>query len=239
GARGGTLGIGVSLVEVGGDDPDVPPGSYVVVRVEDDGSGLDAASAEKAFEPFFTTKGDDGTGLGLSMVYGFARQSGGIVRLDSEPERGTTATLLLPQYTGPAVPSDDAVETVTMAGGGELVLVVDDEPDVRSATVQLVRSLGYQTVEAGDASEALAILEASTSVQALMTDVVMPGTMDGRALAASVAQMHPEVAVLIVSGGAAPSGVGGNVRSLAKPYRRAELARALRSALVEADDNVG
>ncbi|MEM6996548.1 MAG: ATP-binding protein, partial [Myxococcota bacterium] len=75
GARGGTLGIGVSLVEVGGDDPDVPPGSYVVVRVEDDGSGMDAASAEKAFEPFFTTKGDDGTGLGLSMVYGFARQS--------------------------------------------------------------------------------------------------------------------------------------------------------------------
>lgn len=230
-ADGGTLGIHVGITQVKDSDAHLDPGSYVVIRVEDDGIGLDAQSLEKAFEPFFTTKGDAGTGLGLSMVYGFARQSGGSVRLDSQVGRGTTVTLMLPRYTGRVLPTDDAATRTPAIGGGELVLVVDDECDVRRATVQLVRSLGYQTVEAGDASDALELLKTDLPVRLLITDVVMPGAMDGRVLAESVARQHPDVAVLIVSGGATARDDNCPLPSLAKPYRRADLGRALQNAL--------
>ncbi|MBL4687151.1 MAG: response regulator [Nannocystaceae bacterium] len=233
---GGTLAINVSTRRIEGSDPDVAPGSYVAIGVHDDGEGLDSESLERAFEPFFTTKGEAGTGLGLSMVYGFARQSGGIVRLESEVGRGTAATILLPQHTGRIPAQVDVPTDAALVSGGELLLVVDDEPDVRRATVQLVRSLGYQAVEAGDASQALSLLETDIPVRLLMTDVVMPGTMDGRALAETVARKYPAVAVLIVSGGAAARDASSQLPSLAKPYRRKELARALREALVRRTD---
>ncbi len=231
-ATGGTLGIYVGIVLLDDAEPDVEPGPYVVVRVEDDGPGLDPETREKAFEPFFSTKGEEGTGLGLSMVYGFARQSGGRIRLEPRVGGGTSATLWLPRYTGDIPHQEDVSTCAPISGGGELILVVDDEPDVRRATVQLVRSLGYQTLEAGDAEAALAILETDSPVRLLMTDVVMPGAMDGRVLAEAVLDRHPQVGVLIVSGGASARDASNPLPSLAKPYRRVDLGKALRRALV-------
>ena len=228
---GGILRLSVETTIIEADQPDLRAGEYVGVRVVDNGAGIDVGTLDRVFEPFFTTKGNQGTGLGLSMVYGFARQSGGVIKLDSEPGQGTTALLLLPRYAGGEQPATAHHSGTFRVGRGELILVVEDEASVRALTVQSLRSLGYRTVEASNAATALELLDANTDVQLVMSDVVMPGHLDGIALAKQVRTRRPEVRLLIVSGYSEPTGSPIEWPTLAKPYRRDVLAAAVRDAL--------
>src|SRR6185437_1474946 len=165
---------------------DLKPGAYVAITVEDSGVGMGADVLKRVFEPFFTTKGGQGTGLGLSQVYGFARQSGGTVTLQSTPGRGTTACIYLPRAE-PSVAErecDDgpmvAPVAVPRAEKGDTILVVEDDEDVRAYTAGLLRELGYAVLEAMDAPRALQIVEREAGVRLLLTDLGLPGGLDGR-----------------------------------------------------------
>jgi signal transduction histidine kinase len=228
---GGKLRFDVDSVENVTDSPELSTGSYVRIRVADDGHGIPADVLERVFEPFFTTKGDYGTGLGLSMVYGFAKQSGGATRLESVQGEGTTAEVLLPCYSGEELPSSRRGREASRFGRGELVLVVEDEPNVRALTVQSLRSLGYRTLEADNARDALRIVEETPDLRMVMTDIVMPGELDGLELAKRVHARRPEIALLIVSGYSDRATSLIPWPMLPKPYRRDELARSLREAL--------
>src|SRR5262249_30598200 len=139
-------------------DPEMKPGEYVAIAVTDSGTGMTAEVAERAFEPFFTTKQNVGTGLGLSQVYGFAKQSGGHVRIDSKPGRGTTVRLYLPRAHG-AKAEEPVMPPEQHAGGSETVLVVEDNPAVRAFAAETLQELGYTVIQAGDAEAALRALD--------------------------------------------------------------------------------
>ncbi len=219
---------------------EVEPGEYVMVAVMDSGEGMPPAVLERVFEPFFTTKqAGAGSGLGLSMVYGFVKQSGGHVTIYSEPGRGTAVKLYLPR-------SDDAgrcraapVGGEVPRGRGEVVLLVEDDPDVRTLAVTLLGGLGYSVLEAPDGRRALDELARAKGVNLLFTDVVLPGGMTGGRLAREARRISPGIKVLFMSGytGSAnfaetegPDGVE-NFTFLQKPFRKADLARAVRAAL--------
>jgi signal transduction histidine kinase len=231
---GGSLRFAVDDIEAVTDSPELSAGAYVRVCVVDDGQGIPEELIDRVFEPFFTTKGEHGSGLGLSMVYGFARQSGGAIRLESVKGEGTTAELLLPRYEGEELPTVRRGRDASRFGRGELVLVVEDEASVRALTVQSLRSLGYRTLEASNARDALRIVEETPGLQMMMSDVVMPGELDGLELAQRVHAKRPEIALLIVSGYSDHATTTIPWPILAKPYRRDELARALRDALKSA-----
>ncbi|HVI55982.1 MAG TPA: ATP-binding protein [Luteibacter sp.] len=209
------------------------PGSYVVVRVRDSGTGMTPETAARIFDPFFTTKAmGKGTGLGLSQVYGFVRQSGGFVSVTSEVGQGTTIDLCLPftDEVGTATPDAAAAPS---AGDGR-VLVVDDDINVREVSVAMLGALGYATVEAGDAVQALAILAQRSDIDIVFSDVIMPGEINGLDLARRVRETYPTVAVVLASGYTAQlqgdkSGPA-EVEVLRKPYSRGALAAALRQA---------
>jgi PAS domain S-box-containing protein len=219
---------------------EVRPGPYVMIAVSDNGSGIPASIRDKVFEPFFTTKGPGkGTGLGLSMVYGFVKQSGGHVKIYSEEGHGTTVRIYLPRAIAPAAETIDA-PTTELTGGRETILVVEDDALVRNYVTAQLRNLGYSTLEAANAAEALAIADNGTEFDLLFTDIIMPGSMNGRQLADEVARRRSSLKVLFTSGytenallehGRLPAAV----LLLAKPYRKSELARMLRQAL---DTNV-
>jgi CheY-like chemotaxis protein len=197
---------------------------------------MDAATVAKAFEPFFTTKGvGKGTGLGLSQVYGFARQSGGSVRIHSAPGAGTDVELVLP---GSSVAiADEASEAALPgradAGQGKRVLVVEDEPNVLDITMETLQELGYQTLAATDGRSALDRLALPDQVDLLFSDVVMPGGMSGVELASEARRLRPELKVVLTSGytGAAGAALPRDIRLLTKPYSRDALSRELESAL--------
>lgn len=201
--EGGALIVETACVTLGPEarkiDPDLSEGPYVVVTVSDTGGGMDKATLERAFEPFFTTKEiGKGTGLGLPMVYGFAKQSGGAVSLQSEPGHGTTVQLYFPRVVVAPPPPQAAAPGAR--GGNETLLVVEDEPAVLSMAAQLLRWAGYRVLEAPDAESALPYLEASgPAIDMLVTDIVMPG-MSGVALARQFLARHPRSAVLYISG---------------------------------------
>jgi len=182
-------------------DSEVVPGQYVMLSVSDSGSGMSKETLSRAFEPFYTTKEvGRGTGLGLSMVYGFAKQSGGHVTLYSEPGQGTTVKLYFPRYTG----NLSAAETVEpqaapTASREEVVLVVEDNDDVRAYSVAILRELGYRVLEATDAEQALQVLEGPDRIDLLFTDVVLPGK-NGRILADSARLLRPALRVLFTTG---------------------------------------
>ncbi len=217
---------------------DVMPGSYVRLSVTDTGIGMPPDVRDRVFEPFFTTKeAGAGTGLGLSMVYGFAKQSGGHVLIDSEPGLGTTVSLYLPRIDDdPCAVDADEEDEASPPARGETVLVVEDDARVRRVTVNRLRELGYQVLEAKDGPAALQRLQQSPGIDLLFTDLVMPGGMTGRQLAGEVRQRRPEIKILYTSGYAGPT--GGQAQAdlpdeedaplLRKPYRREELARKLR-----------
>ena len=216
---------------------ELAPGSYVMIAVSDTGSGIPAALLERVFEPFFTTKEvGRGTGLGLSMVFGFVKQSGGHVKIYSEEGHGTSVKIYLPRATGLQQTAAEALVSGTVEGGKETILVVEDDTMVRRYVMTQIESLGYTTLEAANASEALRIVDEATAIDLLFTDVIMPGGMNGRQLVEEALRRRPNLKTLYTSGytenaivhhGRLDSGV----RLLVKPYRKAELARMIRLAL--------
>src|SRR5262249_18099384 len=155
---------------------DVAAGDYVMIAVSDTGFGIPAALLDKVFDPFFTTKDvGKGTGLGLSMVFGFVKQSGGHIKIYSEEGHGTTVKIYLPRSTGAGQSAADAPPAAETQGGHETVLIVEDDALVRKHVVTQVASLGYKTLEAANAADALAIIDKGTPIDLLFTDVIMPG----------------------------------------------------------------
>jgi CheY-like chemotaxis protein len=188
----------------------------------------------RAFEPFFTTKAaGHGTGLGLSMVYGFVKQSGGHVAIDSAPGRGTTVRLYLPRHAGSAGSAGTAAErpAQTLPTGSETILVVEDNDQMRRTAVAQLRALGYTIMEAGNGAEASAILQGGARPDLVFTDIVMPGHPDGYELARLVGQRYPAIRVVMTSGYPGEARGGNGVPLLGKPYRREELARMIRTTL--------
>ena len=215
---------------------DVRPGRYALIAVSDTGTGIPAAILDKVFNPFFTSKGPGkGTGLGLSMVYGFVKQSAGHIMIYSEEGHGTTIKMYLPPGTG-ALSAAEAGIGAAVEGGHETILVVEDDKLVRDYVLTQLHSLGYVTLDAANAAEALAIVAAGKAFDLLFTDVIMPGTMNGRQLADEMQKARPRLKVLFTSGytenaiihhGRLDSGV----LLLAKPYRKSDLATMIRKAL--------
>ena len=163
---------------------EVTAGEYVMIAVSDTGSGIPAAYLEKVFDPFFTTKEvGKGTGLGLSMVFGFVKQSGGHIKIYSEEGHGTTIKIYLPRATGADQADSELAAPSTVEGGHEIVLVVEDDALVRKYVVTQIESLGYITLEACNATEALKVIDSPSAIDLLFTDVIMPGAMNGRQLA--------------------------------------------------------
>ena len=215
---------------------DVKPGQYVMLAVTDTGSGMTPEIMEQVFEPFFTTKPEgQGTGLGLSMVYGFVKQSGGHIKIYSEPGHGTTIRMYLPRIRQ-AEDVTMEVEPGPAIGGTETVLVVEDDEDVRNTVVDLLSDLGYRVLRAKDAQGALAIVESGVAIDLLFTDVVMPGPLRSPELARKTRERLPDVAVLFTSGYTDNAIVHGGrldegIELLSKPYTREALARKVRHVL--------
>jgi CheY-like chemotaxis protein len=221
-----------------GAHSEVTAGQYVMLAVSDTGTGMTPDVVEKAFEPFFTTKPlGQGTGLGLSMVYGFIKQSGGHVAIYSEPGLGSTVKVYLPRFTRvepmPAKTSDD---TARPHGAGETILVVEDDEDVRRSSVEALREIGYQVLEAGDAMDGVRLVVDRGGIDLLFTDVGLPGGVNGRALADAARSARPGLRVLFTTGytrnAILHNGVlDEGVHFIAKPFNLTELAAKIREVL--------
>ncbi len=238
--NGGELRIESSLEHLGphaAADLEVPPGDYVQIAVSDNGMGMDGSTLAPVFEPFFTTKQFGmGSGLGMSMVYGFTKQSGGGVRIRSRQARGTTVALLLPrideEQTATPLPAGRDIAAHDRAG--KLVLLAEDDADVRSVVRMQLSELGCAVVEAENGAEAADMVENIPAIALVISDVVMPGAMDGRALARFVRRFRPELPMVLMSGfaesgfhpGSGPA-PGNELPLLAKPFSRDKLLAAL------------
>ncbi len=215
---------------------DVTAGNYVMVAVTDSGHGIPACILDHVFEPFFTTKEvGKGSGLGLSMVYGFVRQSNGHIKIDSEEGLGTTVRIYLPQAVG-AAESAGFARPSSVEGGRETILVVEDDHLVRTFVVGQIQSLGYATLAAVNAAEALVVIDSPTEIDLLFTDMIMPGSMNGRQLADKALQRRSSLKILFTSGYSDEAIIhhghlDAGVLLLAKPYRKSDLARMIRAAL--------
>ncbi|MFZ1429220.1 MAG: PAS domain-containing protein [Geminicoccaceae bacterium] len=228
---GGTITIRFDELEVAAATAGLEPGSYLRLRVIDTGDGMDEATLRRAVEPFFSTKGvGKGTGLGLSMIHGLAVQSGGALRLASQPGSGTTAELLLPLTSAviePTEQSDPREPEMTSA----TILVVDDDALVAMSTAMMLEDLGHQVIEANSGQDALDVLKQARAVDLLLTDHAMPG-MTGMELAQRARTLRPELPILLTTGYAElPGGVGIPLPRLTKPYQQAQLAAELAKLL--------
>jgi PAS domain S-box-containing protein len=214
---------------------ELQPGDYVIISVTDIGTGMSADVSAKVFEPFFTTKPlGQGSGLGLSQVYGFAKQSGGHAVVDSTLGRGTTILLYLPRFQGVPVPSALRLPDAPLPkrGGGELILLVEDDDLVRLCSAEMLQDLGYRVLAAGAAEEALQMLEDNPDIRLLFSDLGLPGALDGEALARRTRARRPEVKILLTTGysQSGPDGrrrVAPGLEMLAKPFNFARLSEAL------------
>ncbi len=242
---GGRIGIETANAMIDAEDAaqnrDATPGEYVRITVSDTGIGMTPEVASRAFDPFFTTKPvGRGTGLGLSMVYGFVRQSGGHVRIDTEPGRGTSVSLYLPRaaQARPAVASaaDEEAEAAP-AGQGQVVLVVEDNPAMLEFALHALETLGYRTAAAGDGNEALRILASRRDIALVFSDIVLPGGTSGIALARALHRQRPELPVLLTSGFSEHGPVQEaqvampGLDILSKPYRVRDLGIKLQNLL--------
>ncbi|HEX8699731.1 MAG TPA: response regulator [Myxococcaceae bacterium] len=216
--------------------PDVTAGPYVLLAISDTGHGMPPEVMERAFEPFFTTKPEGrGTGLGLSMVYGFVKQTGGHITLYSEVGHGTTIKIYLPRALQAEAPRPESVAS-PVEGGTEAVLVVEDNPEVRATVVETLTGLGYRVFMASDGQSALKLLQGGLTVDLMFTDVVMPGPVRSTELARQAKTLLPDLEVLFTSGYTEDAIVHGGrldpgISLLSKPYRREDLARKLRQML--------
>ena len=212
---------------------DVPSGQYVMLSVTDTGAGMTPDVLQRAFEPFFTTKREgEGTGLGLSMAYGFVKQSRGHIKILSEPGQGTSVKIYLPRTLSEEAREPDEALPGQELGGTETILVVEDDPGVRTVVLDMLSALGYRVLAAENGAEALELLKRQ-EVDLLFTDVVMPGTLRSPDLAVAAREMQPDIAVLFTSGYPQNAIVHGGrldagLELLSKPYRREDLARKLR-----------
>jgi signal transduction histidine kinase len=238
-AKGGRLIIGTRNVHLdkdyAGEHPEVRPGDYTIIEISDTGSGMSRDVQRRMFEPFFTTKEKGrGGGLGLSTVLGFAKQSGGHIDVASEEGVGTTVRLYLPRLGADVRRLETKAPSEPTAGGGETVLVVEDDPAMRRIVRRQLLELGYLVLEADRAANALRLLE-TERVDLLFTDIVTPGSIDGIALARTAAARWPELKILLTSGFPQTRlderGEVNGMRLLSKPYGREELARVLREVL--------
>ena len=218
-------------------DSEVRPGQYVLISVSDTGVGMSPETLSKVFEPFFTTKElGRGTGLGLSMVYGFVKQSGGHVTIYSEPGQGTTVKLYLPRSMADHQgPENEQAGELPPASDDEFILVVEDNPDVRAFSVMSLSELGYRVLQATDAEKALAVLRSDAKIDLMFTDVVLPG-QSGRALADEAAKIRPELKVLFTTGYTRNAIVhhgrlDAGVQLLQKPFTFEQLANRVREVL--------
>ena len=236
---GGHLTVTVKGQHVGRNPHKVPQGDYVLVSVTDDGCGMPFEIAERAFEPFFTSKKmSHGSGLGLSMVYGFARRSGGYAAIDSKDGIGTTITLYLPRHASEQndQPQETEKRVVSIPRGSENILLVEDEKEVLAYIRRTLSSLGYQIVEAANSQEALSHLESGEDFDLVLTDVEMPGGMNGIDLVREVRNRWPGIKTLIMSG-YPDKALGRDDVYLAegdllsKPFEKAELAQYVRNAI--------
>jgi PAS domain S-box-containing protein len=240
----------VTRGEADADAGGLAAGDYVAIEVIDSGAGIPADIRERIFEPFFSTKQFGvGTGLGLSMVFGFAKQSGGVVTVDSEEGRGACFRILLPRADIAA--SDTAAASAAaqqnedeVRGGSETILCVEDDEVVRAHVVGRLESLGYKVIAAATAAQALEVVNTGTAFDLLFTDIVMPGAMNGRQLAQKIAELRRPLRVLYTSGNTfgafdLDTRPGEGILLLAKPYRKAELARMVRHCLDRAIDHQG
>lgn len=238
---GGCLTIEAANAHVDPDfdavDGDVAPGDYVVLSVSDDGEGMTKESLARAFEPFFTTKSfGEGHGLGLSMVYGLAKQSNGHVQIESELGFGTTVRLYLPRATASQSRTAGLEEARSLPKGTERILLVEDDPLVRKHVHARLRQLGYNVTAASSGLEALEVLEVDCSFDLLFTDIVMPGPLDGHDLADRAQELCPGIRVLLTTGYSDNTrlqldGAEADIQLLRKPYKREALAVALRQLL--------
>ncbi|HTS21215.1 MAG TPA: ATP-binding protein [Casimicrobiaceae bacterium] len=217
---------------------DAKPGEYTLIAVTDTGAGMTPEIIAKAFEPFFTTKDiGQGTGLGLSQVYGFIKQSGGHVTIDSEPGHGTTVRLYLPRLaTAAPVEARAPVESPPPRRPSETILLVEDEDDVRSFTATILSGLGYRVLTASDASSALGVLETAANVDLLFTDVGLPSGLDGRQLVDEARKRWPDLKVLFTTGYARSALVhygrlDSGIELIVKPFSEASLAKRIRAVL--------
>ena len=238
--RGGTLTIEADNVNLDAStvdpDRDAAAGNYVVLSLSDTGAGMSSEVIAKVFEPFFTTKGSNGTGLGLSMVHGFVKQSGGHTRIYSEVGKGTTIKMFLPRAPGNEIEAEIKPPPRAAASGDESILIVEDNERLRNLVARQLKYLGYQAITAGDAGEALEIMRGDVSIDLLFTDVVLPGAMDGWALAKAAHESRDNLKVLFTSGFTAAAAAASLAREfgsglLTKPYRADELAERVRAAI--------
>ena len=216
---------------------DIPAGQYVSLCVTDSGVGMAPDVVARAFDPFFTTKPiGHGTGLGLSMIYGFVRQSGGQVRIYTEVGKGTTMCLYLPRYLGPADEAETTPSQEMDRGFGETVMIVDDEATVRMLVNEVLTDHSYRVLEAHDAASAMRVLNTERSVELLITDVGLPGSMNGRQLADAAREKRPGLKVLFITGYAENAAIGNGhlergMEILTKPFPMAMLANKVREML--------
>jgi nitrogen-specific signal transduction histidine kinase/ActR/RegA family two-component response regulator len=238
--HGGAIVIAAREQEVAAGTVDkLAAGRYVCLSVTDNGDGMDEETLARATEPFFTTKGvGKGTGLGLSMVYGFIRQSNGHIAIDSEVGRGTTFRLYLPRGAGEKE-EGTVCQQAPIPGGRERILVVEDDPQVRASVVRQLQRLGYTVSQAPDGAVGVAAFEAATQpYDLLLTDVIMPGPLNGKALADEVARRWPKTRVLFMSGYSEDvithhGRLDAGVRLLSKPFRMTDLATTIREVFDE------
>jgi len=240
--EGGRLTIETSNARFEGgmiaQDSDLKAGQYVCIAVSDTGTGMDRATIARAFEPFFTTKPTgQGTGLGLSMIYGFARQSEGQANIYSELGHGTTLKLYLPRYRGDAEDEADGEATAELprTEAGEVVLVVEDEPVVRGLIVEVLGGLGYRAIEAADGPAGLAILQGTHRIDLLVTDIGLPG-LNGRQVADAARIARPDLKVLFMTGYAENAALASGflepgMALITKPFAMDVLANRIRDII--------
>jgi len=240
--EGGRLRINCAneiMDEVSGSMSDLPPGDYVTLTISDTGTGIEPETLARVFEPFFTTKDvGKGSGLGLSMVYGYALQSGGSVKIYSEVGIGTDIRLCLPRALGSMVPEGPKLLAALVATGSERILVVEDKPDVRQMAVTLLNSLGYRTVAAENGAAAIGTLDGGETFNLLFTDLIMPGAFGGIGLAREFRRRFPHLPIVFTTGFSDPAELQRemaalNASMIVKPYRKAELAACIRMALLQ------